>query len=72
MTTNKRLNYQKAVFIFVLVLGIIFRFVNLDKKYYWADESYTSLRISGYTERELIQEFSNKKNVISVQQLQKY
>jgi uncharacterized membrane protein len=36
-----------------LVLGVFFRFVNLDRKIYWHDESYTSLRISGYTLAEV-------------------
>lgn len=40
----------------LLVLGIYFRFVNLDRKVYWLDETHTSLRISGYTEPEFIQE----------------
>ena len=29
-------------------MGVFFRFDNLDKKVYWHDEVYTSLRISGY------------------------
>lgn len=33
----------------ILSLGIYFRFVNLDLKVYWVDETFTSLRISGYT-----------------------
>ena len=41
--------------IVILVLGIFFRFANLEKKVYWIDEGYTSLRISGYTESEFIQ-----------------
>jgi uncharacterized membrane protein len=31
----------------LLVLGIFFRFVNIDRKIYWGDEVFTSLRISG-------------------------
>jgi uncharacterized membrane protein len=42
----------------VLVLGIFFRFVNLDRKIYWLDEAYTSLRISGYTEAEVARELT--------------
>jgi uncharacterized membrane protein len=37
----------------VLALGLFFRFANLDRKYYWYDETFTSLRISGYTEDEV-------------------
>ncbi|NJM86381.1 MAG: hypothetical protein HC847_03350 [Hydrococcus sp. RU_2_2] len=44
-----------------MVLGIFFRFANLDRKVYWLDETHTSLRIFGYTEKEFIQDiFSGK------------
>lgn len=55
----------------LLVLGIFFRFVNLDKKVFWCDETYTSLRISGHTETEWVQEFSSG-GIINVKDLQKY
>ncbi|NJL66775.1 MAG: hypothetical protein HC894_08150 [Microcoleus sp. SM1_3_4] len=42
----------------LLALGIFFRFANIDKKIYGLDESYTSLRISSYTEAELVQDLS--------------
>jgi uncharacterized membrane protein len=37
----------------MLVLGVCFRFVNLDRKIYWHDEVYTSLRAAGYTRHEI-------------------
>jgi uncharacterized membrane protein len=40
----------------LLLLGIWFRFYNLDRKVYWLDEARTSLRMSGYTQTELVQE----------------
>lgn len=55
----------------LLALGIFFRFVNLDKKIYGLDESYTSLRISGYTEAELVQDFSNTR-IIGMESIKKY
>jgi uncharacterized membrane protein len=55
----------------VLVLGIFFRFVNLDRKVYWIDETYTSLRISGYTETELVQQLSERQ-ITDIKNLQKY
>ncbi|HBB33753.1 MAG TPA: hypothetical protein DC064_18630 [Cyanobacteria bacterium UBA9273] len=55
----------------LLVLGIFFRFYNLDRKVYWHDEVYTSLRISGYTQAEVIQQVFNGR-VISRDELQKY
>ena len=55
----------------LLILGIFFRFVNLDRKVYWFDETYTSLRASGFTETELIQDLYNTP-VIGRENLQKY
>lgn len=57
--------------IVLLVLGIFFRFVNLDRKVYWHDEAYTSLRISGYTAEEVNQNVFNGQ-VIGIEDLQKY
>jgi len=37
-----------------LVAGVVFRLVNLDRKFYSHDEAYTSLQISGYTKQEAI------------------
>ena len=55
----------------ILVIGIFFRFANLDRKFYWIDETYTSLRISGYTEAKMLQEISYQE-IISPSDLQKY
>jgi uncharacterized membrane protein len=76
MLSNK-LNFTSWHFflVTVLVLGIFFRFVNLDRKVYWIEESATSIRISGYTWKEIDQELGVNNNVqqlISVQDLQKY
>jgi uncharacterized membrane protein len=45
--------WLKAVVIALLVVGVVLRFVNLDRKVYWYDETLTSLRIFGYTRTEL-------------------
>ena len=74
----KRSRYLKVFLIVILILGICFRFVNLDKKVYWTDEIYTSIRISGYSVREyrqtitdyIEQNFNNQ--TLTVQQLQDY
>ena len=63
--------WLRFLIIVLLVLGIFFRFVNLDRKFYWWDETYTSLRISGYTETELVQQVSGG-HVIGIKDLQKY
>ncbi|NEO57394.1 MAG: glycosyl transferase family 39 [Okeania sp. SIO3B5] len=56
--------------IIAITLGIGFRFFNLDKKVYWHDEVYTSLRASGFKMADLGQEFIDQ--IIPAQKLQKY
>ncbi|HBW91418.1 MAG TPA: dolichyl-phosphate-mannose-protein mannosyltransferase, partial [Cyanobacteria bacterium UBA11149] len=50
----KKLSLSSLVVI-LIVLGILFRFYNLDRKVYWYDETMTSMRVSGYTQTEVIQ-----------------
>jgi len=63
--------WLRFLIVVVLVLGIFFRFANLGQKVYWIDETYTSLRISGYTEAELIQQVVDGQ-VRNIKYLQKY
>ena len=37
----------------ILILGISFRCLNLDRKVYWHDEVFTSVRVVGYTGAEI-------------------
>ncbi|MFN6571356.1 glycosyltransferase family 39 protein [Dendronalium sp. ChiSLP03b] len=75
--TIKRRPFQKVyrywlLFLTVILLvGIFFRFVNLERKVYWHDEAYTSLRISGYTKTEFVQQVFDGR-VIDVDSVQKY
>lgn len=41
--------------IVVLILGVFFRLVNLEGKFFWVDEAFTAFRVSGYTEAEVVQ-----------------
>jgi uncharacterized membrane protein len=69
---NGRLHrtWLKILIVVILITGIFFRFTNLDRKVYSFDESITSLRISGYTWTEMVQQdFQGK--TISVQDLQR-
>jgi uncharacterized membrane protein len=59
----------KRTCVLLLVLGIFFRFYNLDYKIYWYDETQTSLRISGYTRTQLVEQVFDGR-VISVGDLQ--
>lgn len=52
--------WLKRAVIFLVILGLFFRFYNLDRKVYWNDEAMTSLRISGHTEAELVDQVYNQ------------
>lgn len=52
-------SWLRFLIILLLVMGILFRFCNLDGKVYSHDETYTSLRISGYTVDEVKQQIFN-------------
>ncbi|MEO6862929.1 MAG: glycosyltransferase family 39 protein [Microcoleus sp.] len=61
--------WLKILIVVILITGIFFRFTNLDRKVYSFDESITSLRISGYTWTEMVQQdFQGR--IISVEDLQ--
>jgi uncharacterized membrane protein len=45
--------WLKVLFGVILLLGVFFRFANLDYKICWHDEAYTSLRAAGYTRNEI-------------------
>jgi len=59
------------ILILVLILGVFLRFVNIDKKAYWDDEAFTSLRVSGYKEYELVEQVASV-NKVSVGELSQY
>ncbi|NEO33657.1 MAG: hypothetical protein F6K36_25175 [Symploca sp. SIO3C6] len=65
------LNKGKCFFVVILILGIFFRLVDLDKKFFWGDEVYSSIRIAGYTKEEVIEQVYDS-GVISVKALDKY
>jgi uncharacterized membrane protein len=73
LTQNWGLSITRIRFLLIvlLVLGVFFRFVNLDRKVYWHDEAYTSLRIAGYTAEEVNQQVFNGQ-IIGIEDLQKY
>lgn len=52
--------WMKTLAIALLVVGIALRFVNLDRKVYWFDETLTSLRIFGHTRSELQESFQGQ------------
>lgn len=58
-------------FILILILGIFFRIINLDKKIYWVDEVATSLRIFGFIKNEVITQVSEK-GLVGIEDLKKF
>jgi uncharacterized membrane protein len=68
-TAPKELRILIAI---LIILGIFFRCVNLDKPVYWFDETFTSLRVSGHTEEEVIQEISSQKILDAGDLLEQY
>lgn len=61
----------RSLIVAVLVLGIMFRFTNLDRKVFSHDEVYTNLRVAGYIRKEVDRElFQNR--LVSAPQLLKF
>lgn len=53
--------WLNGVLVGLIVLGVVFRFVNLNHKVYWHDEVYTTMRAAGYTRSEIDAElFQNR------------
>ncbi|MGF1521729.1 MAG: glycosyltransferase family 39 protein [Leptolyngbyaceae cyanobacterium] len=70
----KKYNYSalaKGIVLAILLSGILFRFAYLDKKNYWNDEAYTSLRVAGYTYRQVEDDIANNQ-LFELNDLQKY
>jgi uncharacterized membrane protein len=64
-------NWLRYFIVVVLVLGVCFRFINLDGKVFWHDETFSMLRVSGYTAQEVKREVFNGR-VISLESLAKF
>ncbi len=69
---QSRIKYWHLFLVIIIVLGIFFRFTNLDKKVYWADENSTSLRISGYTWTEFQEKVVLPGQLLGIEELQQY
>lgn len=71
MKYKPSLKYLHFLFITILILGIFFRFINLEKKVYWIDEVHTSLRVAGYKKTEFVDK-SPVNEIINIADLQKF
>ena len=64
-------NWTIIFMVIVLLLGIFLRFSNLNGKVYWIDEVHTSLRASGYSRTEFVEQAPRGK-IVSVRELDKF
>ncbi|MEH2150729.1 glycosyltransferase family 39 protein [Nostoc sp.] len=64
-------SWLRFLIITLLVMGVLFRVVNIDKKLYWGDEVFSSLRMSGYTQLEMKEQLNNGR-LLTIEDLQKY
>jgi len=55
----------------LLVLGVYFRFANLERRVYWYDEANTSLWISGHSHRDVERWFARHR-VVPIEELGRY
>lgn len=61
----------KLLCVVAIVIGLFFRITNLDNKFYWGDEVRTSMRVSGYTEEQVL-ETSYTGEVLSFARVRQY
>ena len=67
----KKLQWLINLLAIGILLGIGFRFFEIDRKLYWHDEAYTSIRAAGFTRHEIDDElFQNR--IVPAPELQKY
>lgn len=78
-TSRSRLfsSWLSILLAIAIVWGIGLRFVNLEKKIYWHDEVYTSLRMTGHTmgevkEQMFVGKVANVKALLKYQQFDRY
>ena len=65
-------NSFKLLTVVLIITGILIRFINIDGKITWADETFTYLRIYGHTKSDLMQEVVNSQILTAGTLLEKY
>jgi uncharacterized membrane protein len=71
ITNYKTPNWLSILLVIIITLGVVFRFANIDKKVYWHDEAYTTIRTTGYQAQEIADSiFQNR--LISTTELGKF
>lgn len=71
MSEHYRLSPKSLHFLIaiLLILGIFFRFVNLDRKLFWGDECITSVRAAGY---KYVYESIPRDEIITPEEIKKF
>ncbi|WP_413161775.1 glycosyltransferase family 39 protein [Capilliphycus salinus ALCB114379] len=69
--TGTRHRYLVIFLAIAIILGVVFRFLELDRKVFWHDEVFTNLRTSGYTLSQIYPQFFNNQ-IIAAPELLKY
>lgn len=70
LKTNSKPKWLSIFLLTVIILGVFFRVINIAQKPYWHDEIYTSLRISGYTSPEVVEQIYDK--IIGIDDILRY
>ncbi|MEA5522700.1 glycosyltransferase family 39 protein [Limnoraphis robusta] len=55
--TGTRHRYLVILLVISILIGVVFRFIELDRKVFWHDEVYTNFRVSGLTLTKVYPEF---------------
>lgn len=69
--TSKNSTWLQRFLVAILILGIFFRLINLDRKVFWFDEGFTALRVGGYVIQEVVQQ-TFKGEIISASDFRQY
>ena len=64
-------NWTTIFIVVILLLGVYLRFSNLEAKTYWIDEVHTSLRASGYSRTEFVEQAPRGK-IVGIEELHKF
>jgi uncharacterized membrane protein len=69
---DSKFNFSVRLLILaIIILGIFFRFANLDRKIFWSDEIFTALRASGQTGKATIPLIYTRQN-LSFSEIEQY
>ena len=64
-------NWFYLFLVFVILVGVVLRCIDIDRRVYWGDEIVTSLRMSGYTMAEVVKNLTSQ-SIVSISDLMVY